>query len=154
MIQPRYSLKRKESLYIYKALHLTTQTVAQPYTGILFSRKNATAWLNIKVNVLSEISQRTNSPWQMIPCIWNCIKCKLIHSDRKWISVCLGPSVGWEAGATQGQDKAFSADGDVHSLDWADGCTRLYTYVFLNVYLVVVRMLNMISTLLTDFLSV
>lgn len=46
--------------YVYMKTYLNTQTVVYPYSGILLSNKNPTAWLNLKIKMPSEISQRKN----------------------------------------------------------------------------------------------
>lgn len=68
------------------------QTVEHPYNVILLSDRGnewrlSTAQSNLKIIVLSEISQAKK---ESILYLENFSKCKLLCSDRKQVSSCLG----------------------------------------------------------------
>lgn len=88
----------------------------------------------------------------MIPFIQNSRKCKLIHSERKQTSGCLGMGGKWTGRVGEQQEgeitegKTFGSDGYVHHLDFGDGLrgiciltyvskfTKLYTWYMFVVY--------------------
>lgn len=77
--------------------------------------------MNLRIIALGERSQLRENTYFMIPFIYNSRKCKLLHSDSKWIRVCLEVGDGrmdtMEGGDGKGHKKeAFGHDGYIHIL--------------------------------------
>lgn len=84
---------------------------------------NTAAWINLRILTLSERSQtKKGNILYMILFKYNCRKYKVLYSDRKNFSNCLGI----ENGITQGHENMLDLKEYVHCLDCGEGFTDVY----------------------------
>lgn len=89
---------------------------------------NAIVWMNFKIIMQCERSQREISTCCIIPFISISRKCKLTYSNRNQVSGCLW--IRWEKLKDELRKgcRSFTRDGYVHYLDCGKGFTGVYTY--------------------------